>query len=60
MNTMTLINTAALDTDLLTATDAELEAWFANAGLTVAVVPHCDSAACPICFPPVAVPARAA
>ena len=37
-------------TDLLTKSDTDLEAFFADAGLEVKVVIHCSDATCPTCF----------
>lgn len=47
---MTLVQTSET-VDLTTLNATDLEAWFANAGLAVEVVSHCDSAGCEICFP---------
>jgi hypothetical protein len=38
-------------TPSITMTDAELEAWFAAAGLTVTVVPSCPDPSCRFCNP---------
>ncbi|MGI9667460.1 MAG: hypothetical protein ACR2N2_10205 [Acidimicrobiia bacterium] len=58
METMQLIHTAT-PADLTTVGDAALETWFAEAGLGVEVVDHCDAASCPICFTAIEVPAAA-
>jgi hypothetical protein len=58
METMQLITTTPT-TDLTTLDDDALEAYFADAGLAVSVLPHCDDVTCPVCFVP-ANPARAA
>jgi hypothetical protein len=57
MERMQLIQTPQT-TDLRPLSDAEIEAIFASAGLSVEVVAHCNSAGCPMCFSEVA--ARAA
>jgi hypothetical protein len=49
METMQLVNTTPT-TDLTTLDDEALEAYFADAGLTVSVLTHCDDATCPVCF----------
>jgi hypothetical protein len=51
MNTMTLVHTTEKTDSLLTMTNTELEAWFADAGLSVETVSHCPSAGCTMCFP---------
>lgn len=59
MNTMNLVNTIAMQTnlttsrtaDLTTLTSTELETWFGDAGLAVTEVSHCATADCPVCFP---------
>ncbi len=54
MNTMNLATTTATENradDLTTLSSRELEAWFADAGLSVTEVAHCASASCPVCFP---------
>jgi hypothetical protein len=60
MKTMMLIETKPRTEELMTVSDAELESWFADAGLTVRAVTHCDSGACVICFEPTVSAARAA
>jgi hypothetical protein len=40
-------------TPTITMTDAELEAWFAAAGLTVTVAPSCPDPSCRLCNPSV-------
>jgi len=57
METMQLVHTAET-TDITTLSDADLEAYFADAGLEVVVVARCDDVTCPACFAPV--PAQAA
>lgn len=51
MTTMTLIHTTEKKDDLLTMSDAALEAWFAEVGLPVHAMTNCASADCPVCFP---------
>jgi len=48
METMHLVQTPHT-TDLMAVSDADLEAFFATAGLTVEVVAHCNTAGCPLC-----------
>lgn len=60
MKTMTLTKTPPRTEALMNLSDAELEHWFADAELTVTAVPHCDSAACAICFQTPLLPAKAA
>lgn len=50
METMTLEQKTET-VDLTTLSDTNLESWFANAGLDVEAVSHCNSAGCEICFP---------
>jgi len=50
MNTMHLITTAPSTTELTSLADTDVEAFFAEAGLTVKVVTHCDTAGCSVCF----------
>ena len=57
METMQL-TPPATPTDLTQSADAAIEDFFAEAGLDVAVVAHCDDAACSVCF--AQRPARAA
>lgn len=57
METMQLI-TSPTDTALLALDDDAIEALFGSAGISIEIVDHCDSAACPECFR--RVPARAA
>jgi hypothetical protein len=68
MNTMNLVPTLSTKNttvDLTTLASLDLEAWFADVGMAVTEVRHCESAACPVCFPQKAAaervqPARAA
>jgi hypothetical protein len=48
METMHLIQTPQT-TDLMSLSDSDLEAFFASAGLDVAVVAHCDTVGCAVC-----------
>lgn len=57
METMQLIHTPD-STDLMTLSNTDLEAFFADAGLAGEVVDNCDDARCPTCF--AATPAKAA
>lgn len=53
MNTMNLVTTTTPTTligDLTTLGAQEVEDWFAEAGLAVTEVAHCDTASCPVCF----------
>jgi hypothetical protein len=57
METMQLVPNT-YPTDLTVLTDDTVEALFAEMGLDVEVVDHCDDASCPVCFRPA--PAKAA
>ena len=62
METMQLITTSdpqdLVALDLVALDDESIEAYFAEAGLTVEVVEHCDDLTCPACMG--SRPARAA
>jgi hypothetical protein len=52
MNTMNLVTTTPTTPigDLTTVGAQEVQDWFAEAGLAVTEVAHCDTASCPVCF----------
>jgi len=50
METMHL--TSSMATDLSTLADEAVETYFADLGIPVSVVAHCDDGACPTCFTP--------
>jgi len=58
METIELVHTED-STDLTALSDAAIESLFAEAGLEVEVMAHCNDVACPSCFAP-ARPAQAA
>ena len=51
MKTMQLVPNPTT-TNLTTLDDNAIEAFFADLGVAVSVVAHCDDAACPVCFSP--------